>query len=68
MYNYDKLRGKIKEHFGTLEKFSSSLGIGISTLNSRLSENTYFNQKEIAKCIELLHLTDDETREIFFEN
>lgn len=32
-YNYDKLRGAIKEHFGTQEKFAESLfrTAGIST-------------------------------------
>ena len=32
-YNYNKLKGKIKEQFNTQEEFAKALGIGASTLN-----------------------------------
>lgn len=66
-YNYDKLRGRIKEKFGTLEKFANALGIGTTTLNSRLKSETFFNQNEILKSGELLNLSKKELDEIFFD-
>ncbi|MGI5949847.1 DUF739 family protein [Peptoniphilus sp.] len=67
LFNYNKLRGKIREKFGTQEHFANALGIGTTTLNSRLKSETYFNQMEILKAGELLGLTREEIDEIFFE-
>jgi hypothetical protein len=66
VYNYNKLRGLIRENFGTLRNFADCLGIGTTTLNSRLNSETYFNQAEIEKAARVLNLTKSEVNQVFF--
>ena len=66
MYNYNKLKGLIKEHYDTQEAFAKALGIGITTLHSRLNGSTYFNQREIEKSKKLLSLDSTSVNEVFF--
>lgn len=66
MYNYNKLRGLIREKYVTLKAFSDQLGIGLTTLNSRLKGDSYFNQQEMEKTIELLDLSESDINVIFF--
>ena len=67
MYDYSKLRGLIRENFGTLQAFANALGIGNSTLTSKLNNKTYFTQKEIQKSRKLLNLkTAAEVDRVFF--
>lgn len=66
-YNYQKLRGLIKEHFGSNEKYAKALGISPTTLQTRLNNSTYFNQEEIRKSNELFHITDPKiSDQVFF--
>lgn len=55
-YNYNKLRGKIKEHFGTQEKFANALGISDTSLTKKLNNIVFFNQNEMKNAKELLNL------------
>lgn len=66
MYNYNKLRGLIREHFSTQAKFAQYLGIGTTTLNSRLNGDTYFTQQEMEKSIKAFQLTTTEDIEQTF--
>ena len=66
VYNYNKLRGLIKEKCGTLQSFAESLGIGTTTLNSRLNSETYFDQAEIERIATLLELSKEEVDQVFF--
>jgi cytoskeletal protein RodZ len=67
MYDYNKLRGLIKEHFGTLKNYADALGIGTTTLNTRLNNQTPFTQNEILKSKELFKLNNaEEVDEVFF--
>lgn len=50
-YNYNKLRGLIKEHFGNLSNYAGFLGISQTSLNERLSCRLPFKQDEIDKSI-----------------
>ena len=67
-YNYRKLRGLIVEKYITLSNFANALGIGTTTLNSRLHGKTYFNQIEIEKAVDLLKLEKNEINNIFLQN
>ena len=53
---YDKLKGKIKEVFGTQEAFATGLGMARTSLYSKLNNNTEFTQTEMLRSLELLHL------------
>lgn len=65
-FAYDKLKGKIKEVFGTQEAFATALGIGRTSLYSKLNNNTEFTQTEMLKSMELLHLEKSEVDSYFF--
>lgn len=66
-FNYNKLKGKIKEVYGTQQEFAKALGISATTLNTRLKNETFFNQSEIEKTKELLNLKNgEEIMDIFF--
>lgn len=65
-FDYRKLRGKIKEVFGTQEEFAKSMGIGKSTLSEKLNNNFQWTQFEINKACELLEIPDGEVTLYFF--
>ena len=65
-YNYDKLRGAIKEHFGTQEKFAESMGMSIPALSARLNNKSKFSQDEIVKACELFHIMPEDIASYFF--
>jgi transcriptional regulator with XRE-family HTH domain len=63
--NESELRGKIVANGLNLKKYATVLGISIPTLSGRLSGKTKFKTDEITKSVECLHLTRDETFDIF---
>lgn len=65
-FAYDKLKGKIKEVFGTQKAFAVALGIARTSLYSKLNNNTEFTQTEMLKSLELLHLEKSEIDSYFF--
>lgn len=66
-YNYDKLRGLIREFFSTQQNYANALGISLTTLQSRLRSETEFTQNEIIKSRKLLHLQSaEESDKVFF--
>ena len=67
-YRYNRLKGLIKEHYGTQAAFAEQLGLSTTTLTSRLSGDTYFDQVEIDKALKLLGVkTLAEKDSIFFD-
>lgn len=50
-YDYRKLRGKIKEVFGTQDAFAEKLGIGRVSLSKRLTNQLEFSQAEIKNLV-----------------
>lgn len=65
-FDYSRLRGKIKEVFGTEENFAKALGIGRVSLSQRLNNILEFSQREMLKSCELLGLGYDEISDYFF--
>lgn len=65
-YNYDKLKGRIREKFGTQGGFAKVIGIGQSTLNLKLNNNAEWTQEEMIAA--MVALDEDESRisEYFF--
>jgi len=66
MFNYDKLRGKIKEVFKKQELFAAALGISETSLSGKLNNLVQFTQKEIRKSVVLLNLEAVEIPLYFF--
>ena len=56
VYDYSKLVGKIKEKFGTQEKFADALDLGRVSLSLSLNSKREFSQKEFYSAIEVLNL------------
>lgn len=65
-FNYNRLRGKIKECYDTQEKFADELGIGRVSLSQRLSNKLEFTQDEILRACQLLNIDWEELEDYFF--
>ena len=65
-FNYDKLRGKIIECYGTIEKFSQELGVTPTTVGRKLSGKGGWTQDEIIKSCELLTIPVNDLSAYFF--
>lgn len=53
-FSYDKLRGKIREVFGTQDRFAEALGMSKSTLSQKLNNSSEFTQQEMMDSMRLL--------------
>ncbi len=56
MFDYSKLRGKIKEKFKTESRFAKELGISTVSLSAKLNNKVEFSQGEMVKCCDLLEI------------
>lgn len=65
-WEYGKLKGKIKEIYGTQEVFSKKIGISTTSLNYKLNNQIQFRQEEIYIMINALYLKDSEIKIYFF--
>lgn len=66
-YNFDKLKGKIKEVFNTQNDFANAMNITPTTLSAKLNNQFYFSSDEISKAVELLNIQNPtEAWNIFF--
>lgn len=66
-FNYQKLRGKIKEVCGTQDKFAKQLGIGRVSLSQRLNNQSEFSQSEIQTSCQILKLNKNDIPLYFFD-
>ena len=66
-FDYRKLRGKIKEVFGTQDRFSKALGMGRVSLSRRLNNLLDFSNEEIYKSCMLLGIPTNEISLYFFK-
>lgn len=64
--SYAKLRGKIKEVFGTQQAFAEAMGMDNSTLSSKLTNKTDWKREEIEKACQLLKIPTHKIHEYFF--
>lgn len=66
-YNFDKLKGKIKEMFNTQNDFATAMEMAPNTLSAKLNNISEFTSNEISKAIELLSIdSKEEAWNIFF--
>lgn len=64
--SYAKLRGRIRERFGTQEKFAIAMGMDRSTLNLKLNSKSEWSTVEIEKACTLLGIRIEDVGEYFF--
>ncbi len=55
-FNNSKLRGKIRENFGSEYAFGEALGMALSTLSGKLNNKSEFTRSEILSIVKLLNL------------
>ena len=65
-FNYNKLKGRIVEIFGSQIEFSKSMGWSEKTLSLKLNGKVSWKQSDILKAIDLLKLSEDDIQEYFF--
>lgn len=65
-FNYDKLRGKIKEKCGTQDRFAERMNLGRVSISQRLNNKLDFTSKEIEKACKILDIPYSEIPEYFF--
>ena len=64
--SYAKLRGKIREAFGTNKAFAEAMEMDLSTLSAKLNNKTAWKREEIEKACLLLHIDITEVHIYFF--
>lgn len=66
--NVDKIRGKIAENRMSVAEFCEAAGFVRSTFDRKMRGESEFTRAELERIINILHLTLDEARAIFFED
>ena len=66
MFDYKKLRGKIREVFGTEKQFAKALGISSTSLSLKFNGESSFKQSQSSRCCELLGIPVKEIGQYFF--
>ena len=67
MYQYNRLKGKIIEKYGTRKACAKAVGISENSLSLKLNGKTGFSQEDIVKWSSLLDITMDEYPSFYFE-
>nr|DAF67498.1 MAG TPA: Protein of unknown function (DUF739) [Caudoviricetes sp.] len=65
-YNYNKLKGRMREWGYTQEEFAKAIGICTVSLNRKLGNKQDFRQGEILRSCEVLNIFADEIPDYFF--
>lgn len=64
--NYAKLRGRIKEVYGTQGAFAKAMKMSNVSVSHRLNGKLEWKSSEIAKACQALHIPMEENAEYFF--
>jgi len=67
VYDYSKLKGKIREVFGTQGAFAKSIQLSDVSVSNKLNNLIDWKQEEIEKSIEQLMIPHDEIHVYFFK-
>jgi hypothetical protein len=65
-FNYNKLKGRIVEVFGTQGQFAKAMNWSERTLSLKLNGNRTWRQDDICKAINLLGLSEGDIQLYFF--
>ena len=65
-YDYGKLRGRIKEKFGTQSAFAKVLGLSDVSVSNKLNNNVEWGQEEIEKSVMVLDIAYTDIHSYFF--
>ena len=65
-FEYNKLRGRIVEKYGTQSKFAQELGISPTAMSEKMTGKTTFSQRDIEKWRQLLDIDSEDIGKYFF--
>ena len=65
-FNFNKLKGRIREVCGTQERFANIMNISVPALIKKLNNQSQFTQSEIFKAREVLKIEENELDAYFF--
>ena len=66
IFDYSKLKGRIREKIGTQKKFAESMGLSSASISSKLTNKTYFDQAEIERAAKILDIDPGDISLYFF--
>lgn len=66
IFDYSKLRGRIKERFDSESNFSRIAHTSQASLSAKLNNKAYFKPNDILLILKLLEIPDEELKEYFF--
>lgn len=64
--SYSKLRGRIREKYGTQEAFAKAMNMNYTTLSNKLNGKTEWTREEIERACTLLEIPVQEIPAYFF--
>ncbi len=64
---YNKLRGRIVEKFGTMSNFAEKIGSTRQTVSLKLTGKSEFGKKDIQRYADALDIKNDQIGVFFFE-
>ena len=65
-FDFNKLRGRIKEIYGTQTAFATAMLMNEATLSNKLNNNVEFSSKEIIRACLLLYIEFEHVKSYFF--
>lgn len=66
-FDYNKLRGKIVERYGSQTEFAKAMNWSERTLSKKINGKIPWKQTDICNAIQLLGLSEDDIQEYFFK-
>lgn len=64
--SYAKLKGKIKEVFGTIQSFADAMGKDVSSISAKLNNKSPWKREEIEQACQLLGVHIEDVHLYFF--
>ena len=65
-FDYNRLRGKIREKYSTERAFAEKMGLGRTSLSQKLNGEVDFTQRQIHTAVRLLDIEPREISSYFF--
>ena len=66
MFDYTKLRSRIKEVLGTQDQYAKALGLGRVSVSQSLNNQREFSAGEMLRTAQVLHFSVSEIPDYFF--
>lgn len=66
VFDFSKLKGRIKEIYGTQSSFAIAMLMNEATLSNKLNNNVEFSPKEIVRALLLLSIDFSKVKDYFF--